>query len=215
MARSLLAIDPHARDDVPLWGTTQGGRAWYLPRAGYRLVLPMADASGAIVAARLRSVQAGARVKELAVPGYGCQGAVYAPWSVRAAWAAGLPCPRPCVLVEGGPDWLAAGGAWHETHDVIGYVSGSMTGVPWARWLGLLHPDSILVPQEDPKKGDREPAGQHYARLIREAVPWIRVWPMRAVYAAAGADFAPGDDLAELPRRGVAVPKIQLFCGAR
>lgn len=195
LARSLLALPSSPVDGLPL----VDGEGRWLPAMGYELGLPMCDGTGRIVAMRLRNTRPDARLKEVALPGYSSIGCVYAPWRVREAWMAGAPCPRPVVLVEGGPDWLAAGGAWHRDRDVIGYVSGSMTGAPWARWLAQLHPDTILIPQVDRARRDgRTPAGQRYAQQIREAAPWVRMWPMEQVYSAAGRAWVLGRDLADL-----------------
>ena len=205
LARSLIALPVEPVADLPLWSTAEDRDPIWLPAMGYRLGLPLCDHTGRIVSLRLRSVT-GARLKEMSLPGYGSAGTVYAPWTVREAWMQELPCPRPCVLVEGGPDWLAAGGAWYRERDVIGYLSGSMSGQPWARWLGQLHPDTIMVSQQDELSAEQRArgitvaAGQRYAAQIREAAPWVRDVGMPRVYAAAGAEWKIGRDLADLRR---------------
>lgn len=212
LARTCLALPRDPVDGLPL---RDRAGAW-LPARGYRLGLPMCDHTGKIVSMRLRSVT-GAPLKEVALPGYNSAGAVYASWRVREAWLSSAPCPRPCVLVEGGPDWLAAGAAWHEERDAIGYVSGSMSGEPWARWLAALHPDTILIPQQDElsaeqrARGVKIAAGQKYAAQIREAAPWVREVAMGRVYAAAGQGWRMGLDLAHLPREGVRLPPLSVL----
>lgn len=205
LARSLLALPREPVEGLPLFDARGG----WLPARGYVLGLPLSDGTGRIVSLRLRSVT-GAPLKEVALPGYSSAGALYVPEAVRAAWAAGGVCPRPVVLVEGGPDWLAAAGAWWRDRDVLGYVSGSMSG----SWLARLHPDTILIPQEDElsaeqvARGVKEAAGQRYARQIREGAPWVREVGMRAVYRAAGVGWRMGGDLADLAGRLPVLKKI-------
>ena len=208
LSRDALALPARPVDGLPLWGESDRGR-WWMPAAGYSLLLPMADHTGRYVAGRLRCVRPAARVKELAIPGYSSAGAVYVGWRLRERWLRGERGELPCALVEGGPDWLAASMAWPE-RDVIGYVSGSTRGSPWARWLGLLHPDTVVAHQIDapnPRFPDRVPAGQGYAAAIREAAPWVRAWPMTDIYARAGVAWGPGRDLGDLARERVAIPR--------
>jgi len=93
-----------------------------------------------------------------------------------------------------------------------------MSGEPWARWLGLLHPDTILIPQQDElsaeqrARGVKLAAGQKYAAQIREAAPWVREVAMGRVYAAAGQGWKMGLDLAHLPREGVRLPPLSALC---
>lgn len=198
-ARALVGAQDEA---LPLWSSSRDGRVpRWLPAMGQRLLLPMVDGRGVVRSARLRNIwpRDGAP-KEVALPGYSSVGLVYASAAMAMRWADGLVSDRPVVLVEGGPDRMAAGYAWGRECEIIGIVSGSCSGRPWARWLDMIGSDVIMVPQFDRPDARGKRAGDEYARKVRDAAPQVRIVPMAKVYGIMGLECVEGQDLAKMER---------------
>jgi len=94
---------------TPTWARF-GGQTWR--QAGYRLLLPLCDASGQMRSLRGRYVGTGPTPKALPAAGYSCGGLVLACDRARALLS-GAPLPLPegvlpsLVVLEGETDWLA------------------------------------------------------------------------------------------------------------
>lgn len=138
------------------------GDSW--ARQGYRAVVPMVDAAGAIRSVRARQVWSGAdRPKALPPTGYSASGLMMAGRRERQALAGGA--LRAVVLVEGEPAWLRwwAMGPGVPT---LGIVAGS-----WSEaWTERLRGARVLVVTDHDEAGDR------YAERIMtncdDAVRW-------------------------------------------
>lgn len=193
LAPDLLAIVGDPIEGVPLW-TAKG--AW-LPDFGARLLCPMADASGAIRGARLRSVLPEPLLKEQALRGYTARGLVYAPWAVRRCWLAGEAYGGPVVLLEGKPDQLAGWAAWGKERACLGFLEGSF-GDP--RWLARdrLSGDVVMVFQEDRPDAKGRRKGETFARRARAVREDVRLVGVSEVWKEAGRDWEEGMDLGDL-----------------
>lgn len=192
----LRALPKEPDPDLPLWSapTERYPEPRWLPGAGYRLLLPTTDASGEVRGARLRNTMAAPRPKELGLPGFSAVGLLYASSSLRARWARGERADRPCIVVEGKPDQLAAWQAWGRTHEVLGIMSGSLPG---RRWPELLHESVTMVVQLDPvnERTGRRQAEEYWKALVKR-IPRAQRVDMAQVYAAAGLPHAERLDLA-------------------
>lgn len=198
----LRALPYEPDPELPFWTspTDRNPTPYWLPGVGFRLFLPTTDASGETRGGQLRNTKQDAQIKERGMNGYSSVGLVYASLSLRALWAEGIPSPRPCLIVEGKPDQLAAWMAWGRTHEVIGIRSGSLPG---KRWPELLHQDVRMIVQLDPvnQTTGRRQADDYWRALVRR-VPRAQRVDMAAVYAAAGVAHAEKLDLASEPIRG-------------
>lgn len=205
LAPDLLAVVGDPVEGVPLW--TEGGR--WLPDFGARLLCPMADASGAIRGARLRSVRPDPIVKDQALRGLSARGLVYAPWRVRERWMAGEAYPGPVVLCEGKPDQLAAWAAWGRDVACLGFVEGSLSD---PRWLGRdrLSGEVWAVYQEDKPDSKGKRKGEGYARRIEVIRENVRLVGVSAVWKAAGRAWEEGMDLGDLAGD---LPEWKIFSG--
>jgi hypothetical protein len=189
-----LAVVGDPVEDVPLW-TSKGG---WLPDMGGRLILPCYGGDGLVHGARVRNIWRDAMIKEQALRGYSATGLVYIPPLLQVEWAQGQQASRPCTIVEGGPDRMAAANAWRDRY-VIGVYNGS-----WGQgqtWIRGLHPDTVFVHQEDAadKHGHRK--GQEYGVRLQLLAPFVRLVGVSAVWRAAGEAWVEGDDLAALAER--------------
>lgn len=193
-----LAVVGDADADLPLW--TSGGH--WLPDLGARLLLPAYDGEGWPRGARLRNVRGGP-IKEQAIRGYSATGLLYAPLALRERWRAGGVADRPALLVEGGPDRMAAGWSWREAH-VCGLWNGSWgNGASWLRRLGS---EVWFIHQEDAPDQHGKRAGQEYARRLELLIPGLRLVGVSRVFELAGVPWTEGEDLADLARRS-ALPR--------
>lgn len=191
----VLAATGTPEADVPLW--TAGGL--WMPDLGGRLIVPCYDGDGMIQGARVRNVTGGP-IKEQAIRGYSATGLVMIPSALAAEWRRGEPASKPCTLIEGTPDRLAAGWAWRERY-AIGLFAGSWgAGGTWLT-RKRLHEDTVFLHQEDAadKHGHRK--GQEYAAKVCSLAPWVRPVGVSAVWRAAGVEWSEGDDLALLAER--------------
>lgn len=151
-----------------------GGRGW--AEIGYRLIVPMLDARGAVVSVRARSIEATPRQgapKALPPTGYSVRGCVMAS-PVARRMLAGEAWPADVVVAEGEPQWLAACLAWPE-RAVLGVVAGSWTPEIAAR---VPRGTSVVLVTDH---GDRTGAGDRYAERIGETLRGRRVSRLEVV----------------------------------
>jgi hypothetical protein len=146
---------------TPTWARF-GGQTWR--QAGYRLLLPLCDASGQMRSLRGRYVGTGPTPKALPAAGYSCGGLVLACDRARALLS-GAPLPLPegvlpsLVVLEGETDWLAWLSQRADDTDpaLIAVYSGAWTpeytaALPWGTKVHI--------------RTDDDTAGHRYADAI-------------------------------------------------
>jgi hypothetical protein len=150
-----LAVALHPRAAAPSWAALRR-QSW--ARLGYRLLVPMVDAAGAVKSVRARCVGPvpwDGAPKALPPVGFGQRGLVMAS-PVAREMLKGTAWPSEVVVAEGEPQWLAACLTW-PGRAVLGIVAGS-----WTDELGARVPTcaSVLVVT------DHDAAGDRYAEAI-------------------------------------------------
>lgn len=153
----------HSGLTLPRWARYDG-RSWY--DLGYRLVVPMFDAEGALASVRARAIataDGAPSAKGLPASGYAAKGLVMAcPLATLmlgcGAWPAGV--ERRVVICEGEPDWLSwcDRGEGPRTTAVLG-IGGSGQ---WTPEIADRIPDGSKVIV----RTDRDDAGDRYAEDI-------------------------------------------------
>lgn len=130
---SARALPPDAT--LPPWASIRR-TSW--TSSGHRLLLPLVDPTGGVVSLRARRIVTGDDYpKEIAPAGYSTRGLVYADplargWLSGSAEAAAWVQRVGLVVVEGGPDYLAAMQLWvsdadEEAPAIVGIGSGAWT----------------------------------------------------------------------------------------
>jgi hypothetical protein len=137
---------------VPRWAFI-GGVPWQ--QAGYRLVLPLYDASGRIASLHARSGRLDALPKGVLPGGHAASGLVMADAGGVQMLAGGPWEPRQLWIAEGVPDFLTLVSDFGDADDetaMLGVVSGS-----WSKLIADRIPNGcrVVVATHDDSAGDR------------------------------------------------------------
>jgi len=146
------------RGALPPWARCRGG-TWR--EAGYRLIVPMFDATGALRSVRAWRVTDGDGPKRLPPSGHKAGEMVMADAFGRAMLA-GTRKPETVAIVEGEPDFFARCLVSNDPHvAAIGIVSGS-----WCRAMA----ERIPVGARVVIRTDHDQAGDRYAEEIERSI---------------------------------------------
>ncbi|MCB9597532.1 MAG: toprim domain-containing protein [Sandaracinaceae bacterium] len=153
----LARVVPRDARWQPTWAQMPGGRSW--SASGYRLLLPLVDATGTMRSILARSLHSDRGPKSLAASGFERRGLVLACPQARAMLGGGV--PGRLVVAEGELDLLTAATEPAADWSSLGVLTGS-----WSPELSSRIPRGSVVVIAT----DLDPAGERFAAQICEGL---------------------------------------------